>query len=128
VAAASEAIACHRELAGVVARMLALARSSQWKRLPALDAECAAMAARLRTMELTYPTDEDKAALATLLSGIADDQAALTELVRPQFVALMNRIGEQHRPHARMRGRKPTHDPEKCPPGGARSSTGNHAH
>lgn len=126
--AAGEILSCQRQLALVLERMLALAREGQWKRLPVLDAECAALAARLRELELPDRRDEDNAAIAALFSRIADGQAELNALVRPQFIELMRRIGEQRRPHDRMRARKPTHDPEKCPPGGARSSAGDRPH
>ena len=128
MAGESETLACQRQLASVLERMLALARDGQWKQLPALDAQCIAIASRLCEMRLADPPAAEREAILELFIRIADDQAELTSLVRPQFIALMRTIGEQHRPHDRMRGRKPTHDPEKCPPGGARSSAGDHAH
>ncbi|MFC5498017.1 flagellar protein FliT [Caenimonas terrae] len=128
MAGASEIVACQRELAAAVAQMLALARAGQWKQLPELDWQCTSIAGRLRAMEVPALPAGDAAALAQLAVDIGAARDELNALVQPQFIALVRTLGEQRRPHARMRGRKPTHDPEKCPPGGARSPAGGHAH
>ena len=128
MAGASDVLACQQQLASVLERMLALARAGQWKMLPELDAQCVALAGRLRALELPDPPPDERASIAQLFARIGADQSELTQLVRPQFITLMARIGEQYRPRDRMRGRKSTHDPEKCPPGGARSSAGRHPH
>ena len=126
---ASDVLACQRQLAAVLEQMLSLARDGQLRQLPALDAQCAALAARLGSMEPADPPGADRQAIVALLDRIGASQAELNALVRPQFMALMDRIGAQRRPHDRMRGRKqPTHDPEKCPPGGARRSAGDQPH
>jgi hypothetical protein len=128
VAGGSELLACHRRLAGLTGQMLALARAGRWKDLPVLDAQCMTHHGQLQALASAAPEDDEREAIALLVERIGADQAELNTLVRPQFVALMERMGGQRRPHARMRGRNTTHDPEKCPPGGARSSAGDHAH
>ena len=126
---ASDILACQRRLASLLEQMVALARDGHWKQLPALDAQCNALAGQLREAQAPALSESQGTAIAELFSRIGAGQDELDGLVRPQFIALMRRIGEQHRPHARMGGRKqPTHDPEKCPPGGARSSAGSHPH
>jgi hypothetical protein len=131
VPGASDILACQRRLAALLEQMVTLARDGQWKQLPTLDAQCIALAGQLREMQPPPALSESQGmAIAELFSRIGAGQDELDGLVRPQFIALMRRIGEQHRPHDRMRGRKQptTHDPEKCPPGGARSSAGSHPH
>ena len=128
MAGGSHLLACHRQLAGLTGRMLELARAGRWKDLPALDAQCMAQHGQLRAMAPAEPAEGEREAIARLVERIGADQAELNLLVRPQFAALMERMAGQRRPHARMRGRNTTHDPEKCPPGGARSPAGDHAH
>jgi flagellar protein FliT len=125
VAAASAVLACQGQLAVLLERMVALAFEGQFRQLPELDVECSALAVRLGAMDLADPTDAERESIAGLFQRIAASQADLDAVVRPQFLALMERLGGQHRPRDRMRGRKqPIHDPEKCPPGGARRSAG----
>ena len=125
MAAASAVLACQGQLAVLLERMVALAFEGQFRQLPELDLECASLAARLGAMDLAGPTPAERESIAGLFQRIAASQADLNALVQPQFLALMDRIGGQHRPRDRMRGREqPIHDPEKCPPGGARCSAG----
>lgn len=97
-----QVFACYGELAGTVARMLELARDRRWDTLPGLDARCTHLFGQLREMEAEEEAEDfssgDRCRLAALASRIRADQEALTSLVRPQFVRLVQRMAELQRP------------------------------
>src|SRR5690606_9290900 len=51
MATRSEVVHCYSQLASGMALMAELARAREWDRLPALEAECAALVDRLRALE-----------------------------------------------------------------------------
>lgn len=95
-----------QELARLVGGMAALARDSHWAALPAQDALCTALVARLREMEAGELGECERAQFAALVARIAGDQAEVQGLVQPQFAQLVRRMdevqratpGAQHRP------------------------------
>ena len=92
-----DVLACYGELAGTVARMVELARARRWDALPGLDAHCSSLVDRLREMDGDEFSGSERSRLAALASRIRSDQQALSSLVRPQFVHLVQRMAELQR-------------------------------
>lgn len=92
-----DVLACYGELAGTVARMVELARARRWDALPGLDAHCSSLVGRLREMDGDELSGIERSRLAALASRIRADQEALSALVRPQFVHLVQRMAELQR-------------------------------
>ena len=92
-----DVLACYGELAGTVARMVELARARRWDALPGLDAHCSSLVGRLREMDGDELSGIERLRLAVLASRIRSDQEALSSLVRPQFVHLVQRMAELQR-------------------------------
>jgi hypothetical protein len=90
--AVPEALAAFEHLAGTVARMVELARTQQWQQLSALDAQCAALFARLRAQPQEALTPWERTHLAALVERIQADQDVLARLVRPQFLRLVRSL------------------------------------
>ena len=93
----NEVLACYGELAGTVARMVELARDRRWDALPGLDAHCSSLFGRLREMDADDLSGMERSRLAALAGRIRSDQEALSSLVRPQFVHLVQRMAELQR-------------------------------
>jgi hypothetical protein len=93
----AEILACYGELAGTVARMVELARSRRWEALPRLDAHCTSLVGRLQEMEGEELSTLERSRIVALAGRIRSDQEALTSLVRPQFVHLVQRMAELQR-------------------------------
>ena len=101
MASLDEVLACYGELAGTVARMVELARARRWDALPGLDAHCSSLVGRLREMDGDELSGIERSRLAALASRIRCDQELLNQLVRPQFVELVEGLREaQRRPDA----------------------------
>ena len=99
MAARSEVVHCYAQLASHLSLMAALARSKDWERLPALEAQCAAVVERLKDIapvETLDPAQLDEA--HRLLQRIRADQDEVCNLVKPQLdrlVATMGRLQRQ---------------------------------
>lgn len=90
-------LACYGELARTVARMVELARARRWDALSGLDAHCSSLFGRLRDMDAEDLSGSERSRLAALAGRIRSDQEALSSLVRPQFVQLVQRMTELQR-------------------------------
>jgi hypothetical protein len=90
-------LACYGELAGTVARMVELARDRRWDALPGLDAHCTSLVGQLREMGPEDLSAVERSRVLALASRIRADQDALSTLVRPQFVHLVQRMAELQR-------------------------------
>ena len=97
MASLDEVLACYGELAGTVARMVELARARRWDALPGLDAHCSSLVGRLREMDGDELSGIERSRVAALARRIRSDQQALSSLVRPQFVHLVQRMAELQR-------------------------------
>lgn len=93
----NEVLACYGDLAGTVARMVELARDRRWDALPGLDAHCSSLVGRLSEIDGDELSNFERSRLAALVLRIRSDQEALTSLVRPQFVHLVQRMAELQR-------------------------------
>jgi len=88
---------CYGQLAAGVALMAELARSKEWGRLPALEAQCAAIVARLKLLvpfEALEPSQFEEA--LRLIERIRVDQDEVCGLVKPQIEQLISRMGYLH--------------------------------
>lgn len=97
--ARSEVIYCYAQLASILSLMAALARTKAWDRLPELEAQCATVIERLRTVspqESLEPAQVEEA--RRLLQRIRADQQVVCELVKPQIAHLVATMADlQHR-------------------------------
>lgn len=97
----SEAVERYRLLALTVSRMVELARGHRWALLPMLDAECMDLFHQLRDADAIAFSPAQLAHVQALASRIRCDQELLNQLVRPQFVELVQGLREaQRRPDA----------------------------
>lgn len=93
----SEILACYRQLASTLTRMVELARAKQWEQLAALDAQCTTIVDQLRDVEGPALSTSERVRMTALASRIRADQDELTGLIRPQFVRLMRNIAQLQR-------------------------------
>lgn len=91
-----ELVAAYRQLAGLLARMVEHARARHWAALPALDAQCADLLARVRALGEHGVSTLDRARIVVLAHRIRTAQEELHGLVRPQFVQLVERVQQLH--------------------------------
>ena len=93
MATRSEVVHCYGQLASGVALMAQLARAKDWGRLPALEAQCAAIVERLKIlqpMEALEPAEFEEA--LRLIDCIRADQQEVSGLVKPQIEQLLARM------------------------------------
>lgn len=91
-----ELVAAYRQLARLLARMVELAHARLWSALPALDAECAALLARVHALGEHGVSTLDRARIVVLAHRIRSAQEELHRLVRPQFLQLVERVQQLH--------------------------------
>ena len=88
--AKSEVLHCYAELASTLSLMATLARAKEWTRLPELEAQCTAMAERLRVVSLQESLNPSQVEDARrLMRCIRADQQTVCELVQPQLAHLV---------------------------------------
>jgi len=93
MATRSEVVHCYGQLASGVALMAELARAKEWGRLPALEAQCAAIVERLKVLvplETLEPSQFEEA--LRLIERIRVDQDEVCGLVKPQIEQLIARM------------------------------------
>ncbi|GAA4348618.1 hypothetical protein GCM10023165_34620 [Variovorax defluvii] len=90
MAARSEILHCYAQLAATLSLMVTLARAKEWGRLPELEAQCASLVERLRSVSPQETLEPAQVAQARqLMQRIRADQRAVRELVEPQLSQLV---------------------------------------
>lgn len=92
----SEALLHYRKLAGAAARMAEAARAGDWRLLPALDAECAAAVAQLKSLDVAGLSTLDRARIVVLATRIRADQHEVQQLVRPRLLQVVEKVAALH--------------------------------
>lgn len=86
--------ALYAELAATVARMVRLARARRWEALPALDAHCTDLVAKLRGLDARGLSAVESSRVLALTGRIRADQHELRRLLQPQFIRLTHRVSQ----------------------------------
>jgi len=110
MATRSEVVHCYGQLASGVALMAELARAKEWGRLPALEAQCAAIVERLKLLvplEALEPGQFEEA--LRLIERIRVDQDEVCGLVKPQIEQLISRMGYLHQQRTLGKAYGPPH-------------------
>jgi flagellar protein FliT len=85
----SEVMHCYEQIAPLTERMLMQARSGQWGKLPAQEAQYSAIVDRLKVIEpLELLMEAQLARKFQLLRRIISNQAMISSLVMPQLAHL----------------------------------------
>jgi hypothetical protein len=90
------AVGSYGRLAALLARMVDLARQREWALLPALDAECDELVARLHAVDEAALSTLERARIVVLAHRIRGNQQELQRLVQPHFLHLMRKIHALH--------------------------------
>lgn len=94
----SEVVHCYDQLATTTARMLELSRAQAWGQLPALEARCAGLIARLREIEASTQLDShERDEVRHALQRVRADQEEVLRLVKPQLRRLLAGIAHLQR-------------------------------
>jgi len=93
MAAQSEVVHCYAQLSSTLALMAALARAREWDRLPALEAQCAAVVERLKRVPPVDSLEPQLDEARRLMDRIRADQDEVCRLVKPQLDSLLATMG-----------------------------------
>jgi len=103
VSSHSEVMHCYEQIASLIERMLALARTGQWGALPALEQQYSDTVDRLKIIEPVMALDAAQSARKyPLLGRITANHAEIASLLMPQLVQLrgvLNSLEQQQGLH-----------------------------